>query len=89
MHFYHPRDTKSAYLKRILTARKSKSDRKLMNFHKTRVLIFRDLNLGEVCTEICIDVMIDCINNCSDDDCKRQCARDEAICVDGKLLSQK
>ena len=51
------------------------------------MLIFRDLNLGEVCTEICIDVMIDCINKCNDDDCKRQCARDEAICVDGKLIS--
>ena len=46
------------------------------------------MNLGEVCTEICIDVMIDCINNCKDDDCKRECARDEAICVDGKLMSQ-
>ena len=48
---------------------------------------FRDLNLGEVCTEICIDDMIDCIEKCNDDDCKRQCARDEAICVDGKLLN--
>ena len=47
---------------------------------------FRDLNLGEVCTEICIDVMIDCIEKCNDDDCKRQCARDEAVCVDGKLI---
>ena len=31
--------------------------------------------------------MIDCIEKCNDDDCKRQCARDEAICVDGKLLN--
>ena len=49
------------------------------------IIWFSDLNLGEVCTEICIDDMIDCINKCQDDDCKRQCARDEAICVDGKL----
>ena len=51
-------------------------------------VLFRVLNLNEICTERCGATLLQCIQDCESDDssCLSECIREEIECINGNLL---